>query len=351
VPIFGQGYRRWEGQLSGRFFRWWVIAKTGVNLTGQSKWLKRFVVLAWLPLLYYVALFFAVGQITEITPAEANSSILYGLFSFRFGNELADAFVQDPAKFRLPIWSVLIHVLMRYIQVFSVMIVVAIVGPRLVSEDLRTRALSLYFSKPLTRLDYVVGKLGVVAFWVGSVTLAPALVLYGLSIAFSPNLATIGQTIAVVPSIFAFSLLLMVGCGAPMLALSSMAKNPRFLGFIWAGAWALSSITSIVIEETLFRTEYRYDEQTQNFTSEKPEGDWSGLVSISTNFNTVSYALFDIQDRTRESTDLSPEMAGYVDELKYEHSAALSALLILVTAAGSLVIVTWRIGRPGEQGA
>ena len=43
------------------------------------------------------------------------------------------------------------------------MLLVVLAGPNLISRDLRFNALPLYFSRPLTRLDYFLGKLGVIA--------------------------------------------------------------------------------------------------------------------------------------------------------------------------------------------
>ena len=41
-------------------------------------------------------------------------------------------------------------------------LLVLLVGPSLISQDLRFNAIPLYFSRPLRRFDYFVGKLGVI---------------------------------------------------------------------------------------------------------------------------------------------------------------------------------------------
>ncbi|MHC5039364.1 MAG: ABC transporter permease subunit, partial [Planctomycetota bacterium] len=264
MPIFEKGYRRWEGVLRGRFFRWVTIARMGIRLTWKGKWVRRFVMIAWLPLLYFGLVFFAVGQMTDVGNLDSAQrmwqfQMLRGLFS----KTVMEQFIQDPQSFRPLIWSLLIHLFMHYTQIFCVMIVVAIVGPKLVSEDLKSRALSLYFSKPLTRVDYVAGKLAVVAFWIGMVTLAPSLTLYGVSILFSPSISTLVQTFGVVPKIFLYSALLMIGCSTIMLALSACTPNSRFLGFIWAGFWVMTSVASRILSVTLFPPYYRNVPRTE----------------------------------------------------------------------------------------
>ena len=58
-------------------------------------------------------------------------------------------------------------------------------GPNLISQDLRYNALPLYFSRPLRRIDYFVGKLGVIVALLGMVIIVPAVVAYVLGLLFS----------------------------------------------------------------------------------------------------------------------------------------------------------------------
>ncbi|MCO5171721.1 MAG: hypothetical protein M9894_35915 [Planctomycetes bacterium] len=338
MPVLSSGYRRWEGTRRGRAWRWLVIARAGVELTARSRWLFRFILLAWLPLLYYGVAFFVIGQLTEQRTIDAargmwQFDVLRGLF----GTPLAERFIEDPAAHRPALWSALIYMFLRYTQIFCVMIVVALVGPRLVSEDLRSRALSLYLARPITRADYILGKLGVVCFWVGTVTLLPALALYALSIAFSPSVEALTHTIVVVPRVVLVSLLLMVGAGAPMLALSALFPAPRLLAFLWAGAWLMSSVASRVLSLALF--------------PRGREGDWTGLVSVSANFDAVAFRVFDMDGLLRPAAEVSPALTRTLQRFTPGHDPWWSALLLLGVAALSLAVVAARVGRPGEASA
>ena len=346
MPVYRQGYRRWRGELAGRGWRWLAITRAGVALTARSRWLRRFVLVAWLPLLYYALLFFLVGQATELRNVqrledEWRFQVLRGLF----GGSLTERFIADPAAFRPVIWSLLLHLFLRYTQVFSVMIVVAIVGPRLVSEDLRSRALALYFSKPIGRVDYILGKLGVVAFWVATVSLLPGLALYALSIAFSPSLETLSQTWHLLPRLGLYSLILVVGTGAPMLALSSLTPNPRFLGFAWAAAWVMSSVASSILRFAL------HPPLPRGSIEAASGGDWTGLVSFSANFHAVSFRLFEIGTQMAPVAAINPRAERWVKRLAYDHDWSWSLGLIVAVSVVSLALVAWRVGRPGEAGA
>jgi ABC-2 type transport system permease protein len=57
-------------------------------------------------------------------------------------------------------------------------IFVASQAPQLFSRDLRFRTITLYFSRPLTRLDYVVAKFAALATSIAILVLAPLIVLY-----------------------------------------------------------------------------------------------------------------------------------------------------------------------------
>lgn len=346
MPVYGKGYRRWEGELGGRAFRWLTIAKAGVRLTARSKWLKRFLLVAWLPLLYWGLFFFAVGKLTDAATLEnAQDSIYFGVLRGFVGREITDRFIEDPGAFRPAIWAMAVHYFLRYTQIFSVIIVVAIVGPRLVSEDLRSRALALYFAKPLTRFDYVLGKLAVVGFWVGTVTMLPALALYGISVAFSPGVDTIAQTIGIVPRIALFSGVVMLGTGSMVLALSSLTRNPRFLGFAWVGMWVMSSVVSTILSHALF-PRFGPGADTVDLAN-----DWTGLLSLLANFNSIGFGIFDVEGAMSPYVEISRNAERILAELSYGHDWLASVAVIGGLAAVSLLVLLRQIGRPGEGGA
>jgi ABC-2 type transport system permease protein len=66
------------------------------------------------------------------------------------------------------------------IQATLSIFVTALVGPGLVSPDLTNNALPLYFSRPFSRAEYVLGKFGVLFVLLGLITCAPMLWIYAL---------------------------------------------------------------------------------------------------------------------------------------------------------------------------
>jgi len=89
-----------------------------------------------------------------------------------------------PKAYRAAVWTMAFNYFFM-IETFFAMLLVLAVGPDLVSQDLRFNAMPLYFSRPIRRLDYFLGKLGVIAVFLAGVAVAPAVAAYLLGVAFS----------------------------------------------------------------------------------------------------------------------------------------------------------------------
>jgi len=179
---------------------------------------------------------------------------------------------------------------------------------------------------------------------VGAVTLLPALFLYAVSIAFSPSFQTILQTVSILPRIVLFSLFLMIGCGLPMLALSSLVGSPRFLSFLWAGWWVLSYTASFILSLTLFPPFHAGPRGADVAAG----GNWTALLSFSSNLDAVGFRLFDIENLLRPAAELSPTAARMMSSLSYGHSWGWSFLIVAGLAAVSAWVVFRRLRAPDE---
>jgi ABC-2 type transport system permease protein len=70
-------------------------------------------------------------------------------------------------------------VFMRVQAIFAIFLA-ALTGPGLIAPDLANNALPLYFSRPLTRSDYILARLLVLFGLLARITLIPGLLLFGL---------------------------------------------------------------------------------------------------------------------------------------------------------------------------
>src|SRR5262249_55411692 len=107
-------------------------------------------------------------------------------------------------------------------------------GAGLIANDRRANALQLYLSKPLTRTEYVFGKLTVLLAFLLFVTWLPAIVLLVVQIMFSGSFTFLIKNLYLLPAITLFSFVQALTVASAMLALSSLSKNSRYVGILYA---------------------------------------------------------------------------------------------------------------------
>ena len=235
MPIFDVGYRHWEGKLRSPLVRCWTITRTGIALAFRSILLKRFMYVTYMPLLYFAPLFFAIGYVTDpVRNFGSQSTPWFGWASEFLGPELSKVLRTAPESVRPVAWSIAFYYFFSWPQAILTMLVVAIVAPGLIAQDVRSKAFLLYFSKPITRAEYLLGKACTVSFFIAMMMLAPPLILYTVSILFSPSAMAFVQTSYTVVRILGVFLAVAVPMTLISLCLSSMAKDARFPTLGWA---------------------------------------------------------------------------------------------------------------------
>ena len=161
MPIFDQGYQHWSGQLSGHAWRWLAITRHGVrNALAKPARAAVSLLVAWLPALVLVGRALHVGaRGAAVRPGRRRSSRCSRRFSAGRSSParatIASKSGRSASTIFLP-W-----------ELWFSMVLVLLVGPNLISQDLRYNALPLYFSRPLRRIDYFLGKLGVIVALLG----------------------------------------------------------------------------------------------------------------------------------------------------------------------------------------
>jgi ABC-2 type transport system permease protein len=124
-------------------------------------------------------------------------------------------------------------------QIFVFLITVSI-GAGLIANDRRANALQLYLSKPVTRAEYILGKMTVLAAFLLAITWLPAMLLLVLQIAFSGSFTFLRANSSLVASITLYCLLMTLVITFGMTALSSLSRSSRFVGILFAGVLIFS---------------------------------------------------------------------------------------------------------------
>lgn len=325
--LHSTGYRGWEGQLSSAWTRWIVIAVTGIRRTAKSNWLKRMLFLSALPALYFAIPFYLSEQaIRDPVMARGVGDFLSGFTSNPAARAipwetLSSAAPEQIKIVRHEVWSNLLLALFRYPQAFLMILVVGIAAPPLIAYDVRSRAFLIYFSRPISRLEYLLGKFGTVAFFVAMISTLPAMILYALGVMLSPDLSVVLDTWDLPLRIVVASLVLILPTTAVALMFSSLTRESRYAGFCWFAVWILGWVMFGVV--TAFRLSYATTDEQRRLAI---EGGWAALLSPYHTVGMVQAWVFDL------ATETQPVVAAAV-------------LLVAVTLV-SLAVLARRVSSP-----
>ena len=202
MPIHDQGYRRYIGSRADVGRSWQVITRAGIRTVLAKRSFIGLMLLAWSP--------FVVRAVQVYIAANFSQASFLAPKAETFREFLGQ-------------------------QGIFVFFVTIYVGAGLIANDRRANALQVYLSKPLTRAEYVAGKLAILFLFLTSVTWLPAITLLIIQIMFAGSFTFVRENIFLLPAITLFSLLQVLVASTTMLALSSMSKSARFVGVMYAG--------------------------------------------------------------------------------------------------------------------
>lgn len=202
MPIHDQGYRRYAGRREAHGRTWLVITRAGLMERLRERKFLGLLLVAWLPFL-------------------VRSVQLYVAANYQQASFLA----ATPTMFRDFLGQ----------QGVFVFFITLYVGSGLIANDRRANALQIYLSKPLTRVDYVVGKLATLLIFLAAVTWVPGILLLVMQILFAGNLTFLKANLFLFPAITVFSAVTVLTSAFSMLALSSLSKSRRFVAVMYAG--------------------------------------------------------------------------------------------------------------------
>ncbi len=217
MPIYDQSYRPYRGPLSSHALRWWTIARTGILHALSKRLFLILLTITFFPPVIYAFMIYFTHQFSEQQLLTVDAEFFRSMLGW---------------------------------QLFWFLILGVYPGTGLISNDLRWNAIQLYLSKPLTKLDYVVGKLAILGTFLLGVTLVPALLLWVMELGFSSDLRFLARYWWLPFSIIGFSVSASLAWGLLVLALSSVSKSSRFVGVllisIVIGGVSFATITSAV---------------------------------------------------------------------------------------------------------
>jgi ABC-type transport system involved in multi-copper enzyme maturation permease subunit len=150
-----------------------VIAKTHLLTSLKSRPFLGLLLVSWARFIYYAVRIYVASVSPQGVPA-----------MFSVSAELFEEFLSGQG-------------------IFVFLITIAQAG--VIADDRRANALQLYLSKPLTRIEYVTGKLVPPMIWLLGVTWLPAMVLLVLQVVFSGSFTFLREHLFLLQAITLFT--------------------------------------------------------------------------------------------------------------------------------------------------
>ena len=246
MPIYDQGYRRYEARAPLRKARFWPITREALRLILAKRAFLGLLAVSFLPFVVRVIQIYIVTRFPEagrILPVDGRL----------FGDFLN--------------------------QQIGFTILLSIFGASgLIATDLRTGAILVYLSRPLTQRDYIAGKLLVPLALNLAVTLVPGLVLYLVGVALAPEQYLKWELAWIAPAIVAHAVAVSLVVGLVVLAISSLSRSARVAGLGFVGLVFGLEMIRLVLQNGFNRKE-------------------AVLLSLQADLQALGVALFGVVDR------------------------------------------------------
>lgn len=215
MPIRDQGYQRYRGDRMQRRRAWWVIARAGIMERLHRRRFLALLLFAWSPFVVHAVQLYLGATIVRAAFLAATEDTFH-------------TFLNQQRLF------------VFFITIYA--------GAGLIASDRQSNALQIYLSKPITRHDYIGGKMLTLAIFLAAVTWVPAMMLLLLQFLFSGSLEFFLSHPRLVPAITLASMLQVALAVMTMVALSSLSRSRRFAAMLYAGLVIFAAALERVLE-------------------------------------------------------------------------------------------------------
>ena len=218
---------------------WWPVARVGLKLVTKRIIFKVFLGLGLMNFLFFSAMiYFLAGLAAQLKGQRFGQGPLEVARNFIFtgtGESYRD-FISS--------------------QNIVVMLLLAISGAVLVGNDFRFRSLTFYFSKPLERWQYFLGKLVATSLLVSMLTLLPCLALfieYGL---FGDTFDYFIESRRILFGILSYGLLVSVGMSILLLGVAALLQRTISIVMVWGLIFIFLPIVTEVVRNAANGSDY-----------------------------------------------------------------------------------------------
>jgi hypothetical protein len=228
MPVFEQSYARWTPGDGSRV-RWWPIVRREIQLLLAQRVFRILLIVAAMPTLVSLLQIYSVNKLaadpdSELARALRTVSIVIdGEFFFQF----------------------------LQIQTYFVFVLLLYASSGLVCDDIRLNLVEVYFSKPLTVRDYLIGKITTLLGLGFLYTAVPALFLFAAQLMMSPGSDFWARHHGIPLASVAFSAVIVVPTTMATLACSALTSSRGFAAAAVIAVLAIDGFSATLLAEIL----------------------------------------------------------------------------------------------------
>jgi len=226
VAVYKHNYQAYSGPLTSSTLRFLILARYAYQRIFGSR------------------IFLALFLVCFVPPLGG------AVFIYLQHNAKALQILQIPIDELIPIDAAFFQTLL-YIQSSLGFLLAVMVGPGLISPDLTNNALPLYLSRPLTRRDYVIGKISALLILLSAVTWIPLSALFFFQ-ARMAGWAWLWEHLRLETAIFTGSWLWMLVISLLALALSAWVRWKPIAGALIFGVFIVGGGFGALVNAILF---------------------------------------------------------------------------------------------------
>ncbi|CAM2006163.1 ABC transporter permease [Acanthopleuribacter pedis] len=242
--IYSQGYRKWEGERKQQTPPWFLIGEAGLANLFESSGKKTKFFFFSLFLFYYLGCF----GITVLRLQADNLRSVPAIAPF------VEAFAGLNLDYPEIWWHA--YMLANPTAAFA-FIAMIIYGAQLISKDKAANALQIYFSKAVTRFDYILGKFFAIGLIMALATLVPSAIMLVTGLVVTPDfMKYISQAWYVPFIITAFWLLYTVTYGSVILAFSASQTSSTRTSVLFFGFLMVVELVPLLISKLMGASDF-----------------------------------------------------------------------------------------------
>jgi ABC-2 type transport system permease protein len=233
APAFGVGYRRW------------VIVSTGLRRLMGGKFFKALLIIAWT----FAGLLAAIGfLLSQSLAVNGMLDQFLGNFGPR-GLALASSVRAIALLYPDVCWHTFftaMFFLQSYAGVWLSLIALTALVPSLITRDRASHALTVYLSRPLTFVDYLLGKLGMIAGVLVLLWTGPLCFSWILSVLFSSDRDFFLYSLTPLLRALMFNGIGLVALASIAMGVSAVMRTNRATVFLWLAMWLVAAFVAAV---------------------------------------------------------------------------------------------------------